>query len=388
MFKHKKIVPLPFKYYFWPVVALALAGLSDSLYLSISHYRNYMDIGYSSFCAISQSINCDTVSQSPYSILFGMPVPVWGVLGYGTVLFLLYLAWQNRNRQMPLWSIIFLTVLSFSVYSVVLAAISVFFIRSYCIMCIVSYAINLLLLFYIWIIRNRFNAHALRTGLIRDIQWIRKSRPARWCASFIVVIATTGMILFPAYWRYPSEMPVANLSTGITADGHPWIGALQPELEIIEFTDYLCFQCRKMHYYLRNLVARYPDRIRLVHRHFPMDNEVNPIVKEPFHVGSGRMSIIALYAAETGKFWQMNDALFAAGAVEDDIDLEALAEKTGTDLSSLRQSMTKRTDLHMALAKDIWSGIKLEISGTPAYVIDGDVYLAEIPSEILRRVVH
>ncbi|MBU3949567.1 MAG: hypothetical protein KJ826_15285 [Proteobacteria bacterium] len=42
----------------------------------------YTDIGYESFCAISKAINCDTVSQSPYSVFLGVPLAIWGVAGY------------------------------------------------------------------------------------------------------------------------------------------------------------------------------------------------------------------------------------------------------------------------------------------------------------------
>jgi len=64
----KKTIPLPFSVYFWTVTFLAMAGLAVSVYLTVSHYRVYTDISYSSFCAISKAINCDTVSQSSYSI--------------------------------------------------------------------------------------------------------------------------------------------------------------------------------------------------------------------------------------------------------------------------------------------------------------------------------
>ena len=50
----KQIKPLPYPIYFWTVAALALAGLAASVYLSVSHYRVYTDIGYKSFCAISR----------------------------------------------------------------------------------------------------------------------------------------------------------------------------------------------------------------------------------------------------------------------------------------------------------------------------------------------
>jgi protein-disulfide isomerase len=140
-----------------------------------------------------------------------------------------------------------------------------------------------------------------------------------------------------------------------------------------------------MHYYLRNLVTSHPDKIRLIHRHFPMDHTVNPIVTEPFHVGSGRMAILAMYAAEQGKFWQMNDILFEAGKKREELSLKRLSEQTGIGVQEMRKALSVRRDLQMALAKDIWSGIKLEITGTPAFVIDGEVYLATIPPEIISE---
>ena len=79
MSKPKAIIPYPFPVYFWTLMGLAAAGLMDAVYLSISHYRVYTDMTYRSFCAVTKSINCDTVSQSPYAILLGMPLPVWGI---------------------------------------------------------------------------------------------------------------------------------------------------------------------------------------------------------------------------------------------------------------------------------------------------------------------
>jgi uncharacterized membrane protein len=93
MKKAKQTNPFPFPAYFGTVVILAFGGLSASIYLSINHYRNYTDIGYKSFCAISRAINCDTVSQSTYSIFLGVPVAVWGVIGH--IFFLLFLPFAS-----------------------------------------------------------------------------------------------------------------------------------------------------------------------------------------------------------------------------------------------------------------------------------------------------
>jgi len=383
--KSRSDEPLPYPFYFTVVVVLALIGLADSIYLSISHFRIYTDIGYSSFCAISKSINCDTVSQSSFSILWNVPVPIWGVLGYMVFSMLLYKAWMQRHQQKDGWSLLQAISLVFCLYSTILAFISTYYVHSYCIMCILSYGVNFLLLFYTWMIRKRFKLPSMPTGLKRDVNIIWHDSAARWCGSIIIFAVLAGIFTFPPYWRLSEELPGTDMTTGITEDGHPWIGAEDPKIEITEYTDYLCFQCRKMHFYLRKLVASHPESIRLIHRHFPMDDTVNPLVKEPFHVGSGRMAILALYAAEQGKFWQMNDILFEAGMKREGLILKNLSKQTGIELLDLRKALSVRSDLKMALTKDIWSGIKLEITGTPAFVINGKVYVALIPPEIISE---
>jgi uncharacterized membrane protein/protein-disulfide isomerase len=384
MSPNKKIIPLPFPFYFWTIFSLAVAGLADSIYLSISHYRVYSDIGYRSFCAISKAINCDTISQSPYSIFLGLPVPVWGIFGYAFFLMFLPLAKSKDAANKRIWTLFFLTALVFSIYSVILALISTLIIHSYCIMCIASYAISFLLLFYTWIIRKRFESGPVIEGVKNDIGFLinKKSLSLALFGVFIIGFIFVK-IFYPAYWQLEAPLLSAPIPEGITEDGHPWMGAEKPELTITEFTDYQCFQCKKMHFFLRQLVAKYPDKIRLIHRHFPMDHQFNPLVKAPFHVGSGKMALLAIYAATRGKFWKMNDILYDIAGEKEALDVKALAEKVGIDYEDLGRSINVPA-IRLKLQHDIWDGLKLDISGTPAFVIKGKVYLAQIPPEIIK----
>ncbi len=384
---HHPIIPLPFPVYFWPVVALAGFGLADSIYLSISHYRVYTDIGYASFCAISKAINCDTVSQSPYSILWGVPIPVWGVFGYACVLAILPFAASREAAKERLWSSLFWVFLCFSLYSLALGLISALMIHSYCLMCIVSYAINFLLLFYAWLIRRRFGKNGLIADLLLDAQFLWHQKRVHTIMLVLVSGAVFGAMVtkFPEYWRLTPPPFSESIPTGVTEDGHPWIGAHTPALEITEFTDYQCFQCKKMHFFLRRLIEAHPDKIRLIHRHYPMDNKVNPIVKEPFHVGSAAMSLVAIYAQSKGKFWEMNDILFNADLGQEAINTKTLMNQAGVDTGGTAPNIYD-PQLQIALLTDIREGMKIGINGTPAYVIDGQLYLGQIPPEILDKI--
>ena len=383
--RNNAVQPLPFAVYYYTILSIGLIGLLVSTYLSYSHYRVYTDIGYKSFCAISKAINCDTVSQSTYAIFLGLPVAVWGIVGY--LFFLLFLVFAKTkdagNRRV--WTLLFLIAAAFTFYSIVLAAVSTFYIHSYCIMCLILYAVNLLLLFYTHIVRSRFKSGGLIDGLKKDIRFLKTKRSSAigiFTPFFCGVIFV--LIFFPVYWQLAPQVLLSKTVAGITKEGHPWIGAEDPKLIITEYTDYKCFQCKKMHFFLRQMIAKHPETIRLIHRNFPMDHSVNPIVKEPFHIGSGKMALMAIHAATRNKFWQMNDLLFEIAGESDVIDLRELAARLEMDLKPLARSLDDPAT-QQVLQKDILSALKLQISGTPAYVIDGEVFLAQIPPEIIKK---
>jgi len=117
-----------------------------------------------------------------------------------------------------------------------------------------------------------------------------------------------------------------------------------------------------------------------------MDHMYNPLVKEPFHAGSGDMSLLSIYAAKEGKFWEMNDALFGVDISSEKIDIKELAEKTGLDSRKLALSRYDNIIRHV-LWLDIRDGLKAGITGTPAYMINGKLYMGEIPADILKKVI-
>ena len=374
----------PYRLYVLTLVGLGIAGILISAYLAFSHYRIHTDIGFQSFCALSKAINCDTVSQSTYSVLGSLPVAVWGIAGYVFFLILVIFSLAASGERRRVWSLCMATALVFSLASLVFAVVSTFFIGSYCILCIATYGINLLLVYFTWIIRRRFLAEPFAIAVVKDLRFLASNR--KTVAPVLITFGIgliIGVTLFPAYWNVQMPSASENVRTGITAEGHPWVGAEQPTLEIVEFTDYQCFQCKKMHHYLRELVERHPDKIRLIHRNYPMDHEFNPIVKDPFHVGSGQMALLAIHGAVNGKFLEMNDLLFAKGATGQKIQLKDIAEETGMDLQQLAAALHHEPYIQHLLL-EIRQGMKLSIIGTPSYLINGSVYEGNIPAEILK----
>jgi uncharacterized membrane protein/protein-disulfide isomerase len=382
--RHKR---LPYLAYTIPVLFLAAVGFAASLYLALSHYRNYTDIGYSSFCAISKAINCDTVSQSSWSVLFGIPLALWGVFVY-TLFFLLALAAQrNSPERRGLWDLLFAFALICSAADIYFGYISAVEIQAYCIMCLLTYAISFSLLFSSWIIRRRFNEHSFFEGIRSASVFLRKDKPT--CSALLGLLAAfiCLKLFLPVYWIYEYPELSTTVHSGVTEEGHPWIGAEKPVLVIHEFTDYQCFQCSKMHFILRQLVSKHPDTLRLVHHHYPMDEKFNTIlVKKHFHTGSGALALLAIASIQQGKFWRVNDSLYAVirnGIKE--FNISKFAQKAGLDVERLKKDMYSPAT-QKQLHSDIWTGLKNKIIGTPAFIIDDKVYQGQIPAEILKKI--
>jgi uncharacterized membrane protein len=62
----------------WTTWGLSLAGLGVSIYLTIAHFNTSVSL----VCPASSTINCEKVTTSPQSYVFGIPVAVLGLAFY------------------------------------------------------------------------------------------------------------------------------------------------------------------------------------------------------------------------------------------------------------------------------------------------------------------
>lgn len=379
------LTPHTYRLYSAIVTFSTLSGAAVSLYLTRTHYKSHTDATYASFCVISQTINCDTVAQSSWSIFFGLPVAVWGVFGYLLFILLLIPTYKNSPIRISTWSLLTLLGFIFSIISIYFGYISAKKIHSYCILCVSSYIVSFILFFFSWIMHRRFGNNTLITNIKKSVRYLYANTTNKIIYSLFLIAIIVTKVTIPHYWQYVPPPMEENVLNGVTEQGRPWIGAEFPKLTIEEYTDYQCFQCYKTHYTLRQLITKYPDTIRLVHHHYPMDHEVNSVVvPEPFHVGSGKMAQLAIYAVSKKRFWETNDLLYEIGRNKQTFDIKTVAEKTDIPVEELAWALESK-QVKEILRYDIWQGMKLGITGTPAFVIQDKVYTGMIPMEILKE---
>ncbi len=116
---------------------LAFLGLLISLYILFAEFKVKQDPSYKAMCDFSDKVSCTKPILSPYGKVFGISNGVLGVLFYTTVIIL---AAFSFNR------LIFFSAVAACIGSLYFGWILITKIRSYCLLCIFVYIINVLLL--------------------------------------------------------------------------------------------------------------------------------------------------------------------------------------------------------------------------------------------------
>jgi uncharacterized membrane protein len=109
------------------IAILALAGLVVSGFALREHFRTG-----ASPCSINERWDCGAVNHSPFAEIEGVPVAVFGILGYAAIVgFALARRW---------WIVLLLTTgaVGFSIY---LTYVEARILETYCIWCVTSAAI-------------------------------------------------------------------------------------------------------------------------------------------------------------------------------------------------------------------------------------------------------
>jgi protein-disulfide isomerase len=146
----------------------------------------------------------------------------------------------------------------------------------------------------------------------------------------------------------------------VNSSGHPALGAKDAPVTIVEFTDFQCPFCKRTEDTLKQLRAKYGDKIRLVHMDFPL----------PFHSHALDAAKAARCANEQGKFWQYRDALFADQSKLAPADLKATAKTLGLNTGQFGACFDK-AKYDSQIKSDQAAGEKVGVDGTPAFFIDG-----------------
>jgi protein-disulfide isomerase len=146
----------------------------------------------------------------------------------------------------------------------------------------------------------------------------------------------------------------------VAADG-PSLGPDDAPITIVEFSDFQCPFCKRAEPTLHELVARYPDQVRLVYRHFPLDS-IHPLARPAAEA--------AACADEQGKFWEFQKLIWDATPDLGPEKLAGMAETAGLDADAFGTCIGEGRFRELVEA-DLEAGQKAGVNGTPAFFVNG-----------------
>ncbi|MBC8068986.1 MAG: thioredoxin domain-containing protein, partial [Deltaproteobacteria bacterium] len=333
--------------------ALALLGLVVSGALQVLHVRTYLVPSASSFCAVGETFDCNAVTLSRFSVLLGVPLPIWGALGFYA---LSLMAWRGARLLLPLSAFA-------AVASLALFAEELLHVGAVCMFCEAVHVIALALFVLVFVQRDRLVAN---------------TRQDYYAALALPAALWLGVRLFtPAYWTsvlWTRELPFA---TGVDERGFPWIGATEPSVTLHEYTDYACPHCMIAAARSHRRLAAHPDELRIVRHQQPRMRCLARAMR------ACELVRLAICAGDQGKFWQADSWLFARGAVQKQLDVAAAAQELELDAHALAACIDDpATQERAAVFADEARARK--VRGTPGYVVDdGDLLDPEQAGAVL-----
>jgi protein-disulfide isomerase len=165
--------------------------------------------------------------------------------------------------------------------------------------------------------------------------------------------------------------PVAH---EVSADDDPVSGKADAPVTVVMFSDFQCSACSATHPVLKRVIAKYPGRVRLVVRDFPL---------ESIHEHAFQAALAANAARQQGKYFEYIELLYQNQETLDAANLKAFAERLGLNLKQFEIDFSSEKAA-AEVRKDMADGFRHGARGTPTIFING-VRVSHLSADAFRE---
>lgn len=314
---------------------IALVGLAASAVLLVD-YLSPAPL----FCA--EGGGCATVRRSAWSHPAGIPMPVFGLAGFGAVLGLSF----TRARRL-----LTTAAIAGGAAAAGLVVLQAAVIGAFCAWCVVADAAGVALAGVALLGR--------RDGAVGGT----------WPAWLALAAAVIGGPFALRELRAESQPPPlhADLPEIIAREQRAGVAT------IVEFADFQCPNCRALHDRLVPLLEEYGDKVRVVRKHWPL------VHKHPNALGAAKA---ACCAEEQDKGEPMAHELFKARDLSAEA-CEAIAASLGLDLDRYRQCVASER-ISARIDADVAAARELGLRGVPTFWVGAERFEGAQPVDVIR----
>ena len=151
-----------------------------------------------------------------------------------------------------------------------------------------------------------------------------------------------------------------RLSASITSDDHVQ-GPIDAAVTLVQYGDYQCPYTRMSRHSVHQLQREYPDSLRFVFRHFPL---------EAIHPRARAAAMAAEAAGAQTDFWTMHEYLFEHQKALAESDLRRYALELRLDGERFEHDR-RSSRVRERVERDLASGEASGVQGTPTFYVNG-----------------
>jgi protein-disulfide isomerase len=198
----------------------------------------------------------------------------------------------------------------------------------------------------------------------QDIQTIKQQQEQILAELRELKDVSRRVLATAAAGQRPSRPPEEDYSRvySLSIGESPVRGDAKAPVTLVEFSDFQCPYCAQAQGDLKALLDKYPGKLKLVFKHFPLS----------FHQQARPAALASLAAQDQGKFWQMHDVLFNNQKALDAAKLEEYARQAGLDVERFKKDMERNREAYeKQIQADMLLGQNADVRGTPSLYIAG-----------------
>ncbi len=342
-------------------VFLNIIGVGVTLYLT----KHYFDVHFPtgrlgsgiSACDISSFFNCDAATFSSIASIFGIPLSLFGLfINLNFIGSTIFPSEEIESTNKLLAYLNALGCVALFVYSLVV-------LKTLCPFCtgyyVISWATAFLFYRYSDVSVGFDPKSAAISGVlflvIVGFSYVQTSSSANKQEKLAASIINQFKNDLKDLGEPEIQSPYFTAkSTDKLEDAPLWI---------IEFSDFQCPFCKRMHDIFKKVKKRYKGKINIAYFPFPLDNACNSEIKGAFHALACKASYLAICSQE--KFKEIHNEIFENQANLTNEFLNGLEKKYGLNGCFENEASKK-------FVKDaIEQGKKYRVKSTPTMIING-----------------
>lgn len=335
-----------------------------------------------SACNVSSTFNCDVVSASKYAQFLSIPMALWGSITNLVFVFMALLSFFGMSshparlkRYVGILGSLLLAA------SLVMGAISLTQLSTYCLFCIATYLLSIGSFIGALKLCGE-NPFSQITGdlssLFGEMKWVLGALALIPIAAFIF---NDQLIVSRAGIDY-SQSTLANFNDWNSSQSFSFSdeglvkGPIDAKMKIVEFADYRCPHCKHAAPTLKAFTESHPD-VRFIYKAFPLDGTCNPSPQMPDGPGVTCYLARSVHCVEQVvqkgfglkyNIFENQENIIDMNSAESVVNTFRLANSIPDD--AFNQCLNSEETLK-SVERQAQEGLNAQIRGTPTVFVNG-----------------